>query len=85
MCGRGRVGGSTYPVVWVRELLRVAVQGFKIKGFLLVKGDDFGKRSSVILTEHLALAATRIQENKLSHYVRHCRPRLYPQKPLRLA
>lgn len=51
----------TYPVVWVGELLRAAVEGFKVKGLLLVKGDDFGKWSSVILAEHLALTVTKIQ------------------------
>lgn len=55
------MGSITYPVVWVGELLRVAVKGFKVKGFLLVKGDDFGKWSSVILTEHLTLPVTKTQ------------------------
>lgn len=46
----------TDGVVWVWELLRITVKGFKGKWFLLVKGDDFGKWSSVILREHLALS-----------------------------
>lgn len=57
------MGSRTYPVVWVRELGRVAVQGFKVKSFLLVKGDDFGKGSSVHLTEHLALSGTQQEHN----------------------
>lgn len=43
-------------MVWVWKLLRVTVEGFKVKRFLLVKRDDFGKWSSVILGEHLTLA-----------------------------
>lgn len=50
----------TYPVVRVGELLRAAVKGFQVKGLLLVKGDHFGKWSSVILTEHLTLSATKM-------------------------
>lgn len=52
---------TTYPVVWVGELLRAAVEGLKVKGFLLVKGDHFGKRSSVILAEHLTLSVAKAQ------------------------
>ncbi len=48
----------TYPVVWVGEILRAVVEGFKVKGFLLVKGDHLGERSSVILTEHLTISVT---------------------------
>lgn len=57
----GRMGSITYPVVWIWEVRRVAVKGFKVKGFLLVKGDDFRKRSSVILTEHLTLSVRQMQ------------------------
>lgn len=46
-------------MVWVGELLRAAIEGFKVKGLLLVKGDHFGKWSSVILTEHLTLSVTK--------------------------
>lgn len=59
--GEGTMSRVTYPVVWVGELLRAAVEGFKVKGLLLVKGDDFGKWSKVILAEHLALTVTKIQ------------------------
>lgn len=52
----------TYPVVWVGELLGVAVEGFKVKGFLLVKGDHFGKWGSVVLTEHLTLSVTKTMQ-----------------------
>lgn len=54
----------TYALVWVWEVLRGAVEGFKVKGFLFVKGDHFGKWSSMILTEHLALSVTEIQKEK---------------------
>lgn len=57
----GRMSRITYPLVWVREILRAAVEGFKVKGFLLVKGDHFGKWSSVILTEHLTLSVKKTQ------------------------
>lgn len=56
LCKQYRTDSITYPVVWVGQLLRGAVKGFKVKGLLLVKGDDFGIRSSVILTEHLTLS-----------------------------
>ena len=57
----------TYPVVWVGEVLRAAVEGFKVKGLLLVKGDHFGKWGSMILTEHLTLSVTKkTQEEKNS-------------------
>lgn len=58
----GRIGTGTYPVVWVREILRAAVEGFKVKGLLLVEGDHFGKRSSMILTEHLTLSVDKKKE-----------------------
>lgn len=46
----------TYGVVWVWKLLRVTVKRFKVKWFFFVKGDDFGKWSSLILSEHLTLS-----------------------------
>lgn len=55
----------TYPVVWVGEILRAVVEGFKVKGLLLVKGDHFGERSCVILTEHLTLSVTRNRKSKV--------------------
>jgi len=51
-------------VIGVGELLRATVEGFKIEGFLLVEGDHFGKRSSVILTEYLTLSRTEMQQKK---------------------
>ena len=54
----------TYPVVGVGELLRAAVEGFKVKGLLLVKGDHFGKWSSMIFTEHLALSVAKMQKER---------------------
>lgn len=50
---------STYPEVRVREICRAAVKGFQVKGLLLVKGYYFGKRSSVILTENLAVSVKK--------------------------
>lgn len=58
---RDSEGRLTYPVVWVGELLRAVVEGFKVKGFLLVKGDHFGKRGSMILTEDLTLPVIKMQ------------------------
>jgi len=45
-------------VVGVGQLLRAAVEGLQVKGLLFVEGDDFGERSSVVLSEHLALPET---------------------------
>lgn len=67
-----RISTITYPVVWVGELLRVAVKGFKVKGFSLVEGNHFGKRSSMILTEHLALSETQNSPKKKGK-VRKCK------------
>lgn len=44
--------------------MRVAVKGFKVEGFPLVEGNHFGKRSSMILTEHLALSVAQISQKK---------------------
>lgn len=68
----GISGSITYGVIWVRKLLRVAVKGFEVERFLLVKGDDFGKWSSVVLTEHLTLPLGKMQSEKMLS-------QLYPQ------
>lgn len=39
--------------------MRAAVKGFEVKRLFLMEGDDFGKRSSMILIEHLTLSKTR--------------------------
>lgn len=57
---------STYPLVWVREILRAAVEGFKVKGFLFVKGYHLGKWSSMVLTEHLTLSVIEIRLLKVN-------------------
>lgn len=59
-------------MIRVRKLLRVAVKGFEVERFLLVKGDDFGKWSSVVLTEHLTLPLGKMQKEKMLS-------QLYPQ------
>lgn len=46
----------TYGVVWVWKLLSITVKCFQVKWFLFVKGDDFGKRSSLILSKNLTLS-----------------------------
>lgn len=51
-------------MVGVGQFLRVAVKGFKVEGFPLVEGNHFGKRSSMILTEHLALSVAQISQKK---------------------
>lgn len=51
-------------MVRVGQFLRVAVKGFKVEGFPLVEGNHFGKRSSMILTEHLALSVAQISQKK---------------------
>lgn len=63
----------TYGVVWVWKLLRITVKGFKVKWFLLVKGDDFGKWSSVILGEHLALSERnpKVFQSKIKQQAHH--------------
>lgn len=58
------MGTSTYPVVWVWEIRRAAVEGFKVKGFLLVEGDHFGKRSSVIPAENLTFSKRKSGKRK---------------------